>query len=168
MSRRGTTSRICAAVLAAALSTGGGFGPGAAQAQQCALPQGASTMVNAMAQQLNRYRAGQGLPPVRYSQTLSRAAQAHACDMQQSGSFAHRGSDGGNHRARIERAGYCAGVSAENLAWGYRDSSVVIAGWDGSPGHRQVMRLQRADEFGIGIAQGAQGPFWVLEMAQSC
>ncbi|WP_334060740.1 CAP domain-containing protein [Limimaricola cinnabarinus] len=134
----------------------------------CVLPEEANAKATRIAAGLNAFRASEGLRPVSHARELSRAAQTQACDMASSGSFSHRGSDGSNHRARVERTGYCAGVSAENLAWGYPRAQQIITGWQGSPGHRQVMALDRAQEFGVGIAQGAKGPVWVLVMAQPC
>ncbi|MGR3463529.1 CAP domain-containing protein [Limimaricola sp.] len=148
--------------------TGLSAGPAAAATGGCALPANANDKATGVASGLNAFRASQGLGRVTHDRDLSQAAQVQACDLARTGQFGHRGSDGSNHRARVERTGYCAGVSAENLAWGYPEPAQIITGWQGSPGHRQVMELSRAQEFGIGIAQGAKGPVWVLVMAQPC
>ena len=134
----------------------------------CLLPAEASARATRIAAGLNAFRAAQGLRRVSHDPELSRAAQVQACDLARSGEFGHRGSDGSNHRVRVERTGYCAGVSGENLAWGYPRAQQIITGWQGSPGHRQVMALDRAQEFGVGLAQGSKGPVWVLVMAQPC
>lgn len=134
----------------------------------CALPAEANAKATQVASGLNAFRASQGLGRVTYDRDLSQAAQVQACDLARTGKFGHRGSDGSNHRVRLERTGYCAGVSAENLAWGYPQPNQIITGWQASPGHRQVMELDRAREFGVGMAQGAKGPVWVLVMAQPC
>ncbi len=134
----------------------------------CALPEAANAKATEIAAGLNAFRASQGLARVSHDRELSQAAQVQACDLARTGQFGHRGSDGSNHRVRLERTGYCAGVSAENLAWGYPQPNQIITGWQGSPGHRKVMELDRAREFGVGIAQGAKGPVWVLVMAQPC
>ncbi|MGR3594685.1 MAG: CAP domain-containing protein [Limimaricola soesokkakensis] len=134
----------------------------------CALPAEVNAKATRIASGLNAFRASQGLGRVTHDRDLSKAAQVQACDLARTGQFGHRGSDGSDHRVRLERTGYCAGISAENLAWGYPRASQIITGWQGSPGHRQVMELDRAREFGVGIAQGAKGPVWVLVMAQPC
>ncbi|EYD70946.1 CAP domain-containing protein [Limimaricola hongkongensis] len=148
--------------------TGLAAGSATAATGGCALPSDANDKATRVASGLNAFRANQGLGRVTHDRELSRAAQVQACDLARTGQFGHRGSDGSNHRVRVERTGYCAGVSAENLAWGYPDPAQIITGWQGSPGHRQVMALDRAEEFGVGIAQGAKGPVWVLVMAQPC
>ena len=140
----------------------------AASSANCVLPANANGKATKVAAGLNAFRASQGLGRVSHDSELSRAAQVQACDLARTGKFGHRGSDGSNHRVRLERTGYCAGVSAENLAWGYPEPKQIITGWQGSPGHRKVMELSRAREFGVGIAQGAKGPVWVLVMAQPC
>ncbi|SDE42954.1 CAP domain-containing protein [Limimaricola pyoseonensis] len=140
----------------------------AAATSGCNLPSEVNAKATRLAADLNAYRAQRGLARVSHDSDLSRAAQTQACDIAATGAFSHRGSDGSNHRARVERTGYCAGVSAENLAWGYPRPEQIVTGWAGSPGHRQVMELARAREFGLGIAQGASGPVWVLVMAQPC
>ncbi len=142
--------------------------PAEASVKQCQLPGDATDKATRLAAQLNGFRASQGLRAVKHDASLSRAAQVQACDLAASGRFGHAGSDGSNHRVRLERTGYCAGVSGENLAWGYPRATQIVGGWQGSPGHRQVMSLDRAQQFGVGLAQGAKGPIWVLVMAQPC
>ena len=142
--------------------------PAAASTAGCALPADANSKATSVASGLNAFRASRGLGRVSHDPALSRAAQVQACDLARTGQFGHRGSDGSNHRVRVERTGYCAGVSGENLAWGSPRPNQIINGWQGSPGHRKVMELDRAQEFGVGIAQSAKGPVWVLVMAQPC
>ncbi|MCP1168778.1 CAP domain-containing protein [Limimaricola litoreus] len=153
---------------ASAVLTGLAGAPATAAPGDCALPTEANAKATRVASGLNAFRTAQGLSRVSHDRALSRAAQVQACDLARSGQFGHRGSDGSNHRARVERTGYCAGVSAENLAWGYPRAQQIITGWQGSPGHRKVMALDRAQEFGVGVAQSAKGPVWVLVMAQPC
>ncbi len=144
-------------------------GPAAAASpQSCQLPADATAKATELGARLNALRASGGLRAVRPDRDLSVAAQTQACDIAATGRFAHSGSDGSNHRTRVERTGYCAGVSGENLAWGYPTAGQIVGGWQGSPGHHKVMMLDRAGEFGVGMAQGASGPVWVLVMAQPC
>ena len=141
----------------------------AAHAQSsCATPGNLSQLGSAIASGLNQSRQSASLRQLRPSGALMTAAQAHACDMSRNNFFDHRGSDGSDVRVRARRAGYRDCLIAENLAWGYPDPWQIISGWLASRAHRQNMMLGNVSEFGIGVAQGARGPIWVLVVARNC
>lgn len=145
------------------------FCASAAQAQSsCALPGNASQLGSAIAQGLNQSRQAASLRQLRPSNALMAAAQTHACDMSRNGFFDHRGSDGSDMQVRARRAGYRDCLIAENLAWGYPDPGQIIGGWLGSQKHRENMMLGNVSDFGVGVAQGARGPVWVLVVARNC
>lgn len=150
--------------LALALS----FSAGTAQAGNCTQPADVQAMASGVAAGLNAQRRANGLPAIDFNARLSAAAQTQACDLASSGRFGHAGSDGSNSHARVLRAGYQSCLTAENLAWGYPDAARIVGGWMASPGHRANMLHSRVDEFGIGIANGPQGPIWVLVVARGC
>ncbi len=141
---------------------------GAGQAVACSQPSDVQTMVNDMASGLNQTRQQNGARAIAANAQLSQAAQAQACDVARTGNYSHRGSDGSDVSARVRRAGYGSCLTAENLAWGFRRAPQVIAGWMTSQGHRANMLNGRASEFGIGVAQGSDGPVWVLVLARGC
>jgi len=145
------------------------FGAAAAQASTgCVVPANASELASAIASGLNATREANQLRALNYDPELGQAAMAHACDMTTHGFFGHDGSDGSNVQRRARQAGYRDCLIAENLAWGYPRPEQIISGWMGSPGHRRNMLLPRVDDFGIAIAQGADGPYWVLVLARGC
>jgi uncharacterized protein YkwD len=142
---------------------------GAASAStSCVVPPNANELATAIAQGLNANRVANNLRPLNYNPKLGQAAMTQACDMTVRNFFGHDGSDGSNVQNRARRAGYRDCLIAENLAWGYPRPEQIINGWMNSPGHRHNMLLPRVSEFGVAIAQGAQGPYWVLVLARGC
>lgn len=135
---------------------------------QCQAPANAERLVNEMARQVNATRAANGLPNLRYNTQLAQAATAHACDMVSHGFFAHRGTDGTNSHQRVLRVGYESCMTAENLAWGYEQSSQIVGGWLQSAGHRRNMLSQDARDFGIGVIDSPRGPYTVLVVSKRC
>lgn len=143
-------------------------GATAAQAGDCTQPSQVQGMATGIAEGLNQMRRANGLPAISFNRRLSAAAQGQACDLASSGRFGHAGSDGSNSHTRVVRAGYDSCLTAENLAWGYPDAGRIIGGWMTSAGHRANMLHARVDEFGVGIANGPNGPIWVLVVARGC
>ena len=106
--------------------------------------------------------------PVRYSDSLTRAAVIHAADMAQRASLDHAGSDGSNPGERLTRVGYRWQISGENLALGYDDVATVMRGWLDSPAHCENIMEPRFDEMGLAFAigPGPQAPvYWVQDFA---
>lgn len=134
----------------------------------CALPANANQMASEIAAGVNASRRANGQAALTYNPTLGQAAMTHACDMVARNFFDHQGSDGSNSQTRVRRAGYRDCLVAENLAWGYPQSSQIIDGWMQSSGHRSNMLHPRVQEMGIGITQGPRGPYWVLVLAKGC
>ncbi len=155
-------------VLAACLVAMAIWGSAAQAQSSCAIPENASQLANAIASGLNQTRQSASLRQLRPDRALMSAAQTHACDLTRNGFFDHRGSDGSNVQVRARRAGFRDCLIAENLAWGYPDPGQIIGGWLGSAGHRRNMLLANVTDFGVGVAQGARGPVWVLVVARNC
>ena len=139
-----------------------------ATAQACVTPPNVNSMAGEIAAGLNASRRANGEAPLRFNRRLSRAAMSHACDMLVNDFFDHRGSDGSTSQHRVQATGYRDCIVAENLAWGYPQSSQIINGWMNSPGHRRNMLHPRIEEYGIGITQGPKGPYWVLVVGKRC
>lgn len=87
--------------------------------------------------EINAARAAAGLAPLRPHPALVAAATAHAADLIGNGAFDHAGSDMSLPLERIQRAGLNPRLAAENIAEGQRDAAEVVAGWQGSAGHRE-------------------------------
>ena len=111
---------------------------------------------------LNRERATRGLPALRSSARLRRAATGHSVDMARRDYFEHTTPDGVTMTARIVRSGYLSASRSwsvgENIAWGsgtYATPSHIVDAWMHSPGHRANILKRRFREIGIGIALDA-------------
>lgn len=136
-------------------------GPTALQAEFAPVPMVAPS--GSMMQLLNSARAAQGLGPLTEDSTLSRAALAHAMDMQRNDYFSHVGQNGSSFTDRARAAGYsCA--AAENIAFGQSSEAEVMAAWMSSSGHRRNILLGDATEFGIGRV----GNIWVQMFGRGC
>lgn len=140
----------------------------AAAAQSCVAPANVNAMATEIAAGLNANRRAQGQAPLRFNRRLGQAAMVHACDMLVHDFFDHRGTDGSSSQSRVRTAGYQDCIVAENIAWGYPRSEQIISGWMNSPGHRRNMLHPRIEEFGVGITQGPNGPYWVLVVGKQC
>jgi uncharacterized protein YkwD len=106
--------------------------------------------------------------PVRYSDSLTKAAVIHAADMAQRDSLDHAGSDGSNPGERLTRVGYRWKISGENLALGYDAVETVVHGWLDSPAHCENIMEPRFEEMGLAFAigPGPQAPvYWVQNFA---
>jgi len=96
---------------------------------------------------------------------LTRAAQAHACDMARRNKMTHTGAEGSSVGDRVRAQGYQWRFVAENVAFGYATVQDVVSGWNGSPGHRQNMLAGRATEVGIGRWVNGGRTYWVMVLA---
>ncbi len=134
----------------------------------CTTPSHVNALASEVAQGLNANRAANGLGQVAFDRRLGQAAMAHACDMSVNAFFGHNGSNGSNVAERVNATGFKQCLVAENIAWGYPNSSQIVNGWMNSAGHRANMLHPRAEQFGIAITDGAKGPNWVLVLARGC
>ena len=122
---------------------------------------------NSFTDEINAFRADNGLGPLSQSAILTRAAQAHAEDMRARGYFSHQspgGPNGDDLSDRVRAAGCSYRSVAENIARGQPSESDVLAGWANSPGHRRNMLNNRMNAYGLGRA----GDVWVLKLASGC
>lgn len=139
-----------------------------AWAQNCPVPGNLAQLETAVGQGVNAFRQNAALRGLSPDPRLNAAAQSHACDMVLHGYHAHQGTDRSGPHDRVIRTGYRSCLTAENIAWGYPNPQDIVQGWSTSPGHRQNMELAQARHYGVGVAQGARGPVWVMVMARPC
>jgi uncharacterized protein YkwD len=92
---------------------------------------------------------------------LTRAAQAHASDMNEKGYFDHVSRDGRRFEQRVRAAGYPR-PGAENIAKGQTSASQVVREWMASPSHRSAMLTCAFTT--IGVARS--GNYWVQEFGR--
>jgi uncharacterized protein YkwD len=144
------------------------FAGAATAATSCVAPPNVNELATQIAAGLNTSRRANGTAPLRFNRQLGQAAMVHACDMLVNDFFDHRGSNGSNSQRRVRDTGYEDCIVAENIAWGYPQPAQIITGWMNSPGHRRNMLHPRVQEFGIGITQGPDGPYWVLIVGKQC
>jgi uncharacterized protein YkwD len=102
-------------------------------------------------------------PALARSETLDRAALAHARDMAAHGNSGHTGSDGSSPDERATRAGYRWSRIAENVAAGQSTPEQVVADWVRSARHCTNLMDPAYPEMGVGFAadpKSAAGIYW--------
>ncbi|MCZ2525001.1 MULTISPECIES: CAP domain-containing protein [Streptomyces] len=125
----------------------------------------ASDAVKRVLELVNAERGKVGCAPLSLNDKLMAAAQAHSEDMAAHRNMSHTGSDGSSPSERIKRAGYTAGASAENVAYGYSTPEKVMDGWMTSDGHRRNILNCSYKDIGIGLAQ--PGNYWTQDFGTS-
>jgi uncharacterized protein YkwD len=109
----------------------------------------------------NRERGARGLPLLRESVMLRRAAEGHSVDMVVGGFFAHESPSGADMADRILGTGYARDQGwslGENIAWGTGGLATALEiqrAWMQSPGHKANILRRQFRAIGIGIAVGA-------------
>jgi uncharacterized protein YkwD len=124
---------------------------------------------------MNAYRASRGLSPLLLSNQLSKTAERHAGDMGKYRFFSHvtERSDwypkGSEFWQRLERDGYRAGGTGENLAAGMVTGAEAFSAWRNSPSHDANMLDPGGMRFkvvGIARVQAPGSPYlwyWATE-----
>jgi len=117
---------------------------------------------------LNSYRAQNGLAPVILSAQLNAVSQSHAEDRAAAGKISHEGSDGLGHGDRLLAANYIYSIAAENVASGQKSWEQVFKAWQDSPGHNVNLLRGDVTEFGVAVTynpQTSQSIYWVMLVA---
>jgi uncharacterized protein YkwD len=112
---------------------------------------------------VNAERAAAGCAPVVADAALADVARAHSADMRDRGFFSHVNPDQLDPFDRAAQAGLSA--RAENIAQGQPDAAAVMAAWMDSPGHRENILNCELTALGVGVAEGAGGPWWTQLLA---
>jgi uncharacterized protein YkwD len=107
--------------------------------------------------------------PLSPDAALTRAALEHSRDMALHDAFDHKGHDGSNPAARVERAGYGEHrIVGENIAAGAMNAAEVTEGWLNSPPHCENIMDGRFAQIGIAYAENlntASAVFWTQDFA---
>jgi uncharacterized protein YkwD len=113
---------------------------------------------------LNAYRKENGLPALRLSAALSRAARQHSMEMAARGYFSHNSANGSTFDRRIARF-YPMGFHhfwsvGENLLWSSPgvDATGAINMWINSPEHKANMLNRRWREIGLAAVHSDSAP----------
>jgi len=112
---------------------------------------------------VNEQRAAAGCGALTADPALATLARAHSADMRDRKFFDHVNPDGLGPVQRGSRAGVV--VNAENIAYGRPDPAAVMDAWMKSPGHRANILDCDLTRLGVGIAEGAGGPWWTQDFA---
>jgi uncharacterized protein YkwD len=102
--------------------------------------------------------------PVKWNNTLEKAAARHAADMAANSYFSHTGRDGATPAQRVTRAGYRYRMTGENIASGQVSPEAAMAGWIKSPGHCANLMNGAYTEMGVSFSVNAastMGVYWV-------
>lgn len=115
----------------------------------------------AMLRSVNALRTARGLPRVRSSGSLVRAARHHSADMLAKDFFGHGSSDGTPFSQRVWRYTRARHVG-ENLGWHSepdtpRVARRIVAMWMQSPHHREILLTRGFRRIGISSERGAFG-----------
>ncbi|MEX0817213.1 MAG: PKD domain-containing protein [Gaiellales bacterium] len=109
----------------------------------------------AFVQEVNDYRAENGLEPVVASPTLTKASERHVDDMVENDFLGHDGSDGSTPAQRAADAGYPSQSTGENLAFDFETAVDVLLGWKSSQtGHNENMLNPNWKVVGIARKEG--------------
>jgi len=109
--------------------------------------------------------AGKGhlpVPPLSWSCSLANTAQRHSQDMFDLRRLGHKGRDGADLTARIERSGYSWRTLAENVARGYQTPKLVVKNWLESGDH--CLNIMSDDYRQMGAAK--VGNYWTVIFAR--
>ncbi|MFE6905970.1 sigma-70 family RNA polymerase sigma factor [Streptomyces erythrochromogenes] len=109
---------------------------------------------------VNTERAAAGCGPLREDPQLRAAAQGHSDDMAARNFFDHTNPDGKDPGQRTTSSGYRWSTYGENIAKGQQSAQSVMDSWMKSPGHRANILNCSFKDIGVGVHQGAGGPWW--------
>lgn len=102
----------------------------------------------------NSERVSVGDQALTESSVLDQVARSKAADMFTGNYWAHVSPSGVTPWHWYEEAGYRYSYAGENLARDFDSSSGVIAGWMGSPSHRENLLSANYTEIGVAVVNG--------------
>lgn len=122
---------------------------------------------------INQLRQQNGLPPLKKTTSLVRAARYHADDMCTKNYFSHPSQDGNGNEicAPFDRVGnfYTWTAAGENICAGYPTAQAAFQGWSNSQGHYNNMVSPNFYEFGVGYDNSptaTYGTRWVTNFGR--
>lgn len=148
--QQGTSTWV---VLAPAFDPGGGLDAGALSARLLELV----NLARAQQRQCGDRRFAPA-GPLRWSETLERAARAHSIDMARNGYFAHVAPGGSTPADRVTRAGYDYRRTGENIAAGQSTADDAVAAWLASPVHCANLMDPAYTEMGAALETNRRSP----------
>ncbi|MBM3474957.1 MAG: CAP domain-containing protein [Armatimonadetes bacterium] len=115
---------------------------------------------------INAVRKEHALPPVRFASDLLAVARRHSEDQARRNILTHVSADGRNAGARLDAAQVGWVRYGENVALvkGYSDpAATVVDAWMRSPGHAANVLDGKLVESAIGVAQSADGTYFITQ-----
>lgn len=112
---------------------------------------------------VNKERAANGCGALTEDPQLEKAAQGHSDDMAARHFFDHTNPDGADPGQRITAADYKWSTYGENIAQGQQTPAAVMESWMNSPGHRANILNCSFKDIGVGVHDGAGGPWWTQD-----
>jgi uncharacterized protein YkwD len=120
----------------------------------------------AFCQQVNTYRAQNGLAPVKVAVTMTKAARWMSADLATKNYFDHTDSLGRSFSTRLGSFGYRGTTVSENLAAGSSGATATLNQWRNSAPHNQNLLNPAWRFMGIGRAYAADstyGWYWTAD-----
>lgn len=102
----------------------------------------------------NQKRQAQGIQPLVYNESLSKAALEKAKHMFSQNYWAHTSQDGTTPWVFIKNSGYSYVYAGENLARGFTNSGSVVNAWMESPSHKENVLSGNYKDVGFAVLQG--------------
>jgi uncharacterized protein YkwD len=110
----------------------------------------------------NQERKDADQKPLTLNAELTKAAQAYAEYLAESGEFSHTAK--GTMRSRVKDAGYDAVAVGENIASGQTSAAAVMKDWLESKTHKENILREEFVEVGFGLAVDKEGEWiWVVD-----
>lgn len=102
----------------------------------------------------NEQRTANGLPTLRYNDTLADAARRKAANMFQEDYWAHNSPSGKTPWYWFDQAGYKYTHAGENLAKDFGSADRMMSAWMNSPTHRDNIVSSKYQEIGVAVVPG--------------
>lgn len=118
------------------------------------------TMEQQVVDLVNKYRAENGLKPLKINSSVSRVAQAKSEDMKDKNYFDHISPTYGSPFEMLKSFGISYKTAGENIAKGQKTAEAVVNAWMNSEGHRKNILNANYEEIGVGYATGNGTTYW--------
>jgi uncharacterized protein YkwD len=125
---------------------------------------------------VNAERTARGLPALRCSASLTRAARDHARSMAHNAFFSHTGLNGDSVAERVRRHGYgsagcrvwMVGETLAKATVGAQtpDAEQIVSGWMQSSPHRRVILTRSLRDAGVGVRAGGGWRYYTLDLGR--
>ncbi len=136
------------------------------EAGELALPPAKASFAQQMLDAINAERMAVGLPPLAWSDQLTRSSQHHTDDMSAYGFTGHYGSNGSRPIDRMRQASYAGDYAGECTAWGFGELPSAVAWWMSSPPHRTIILSTVATDMGGAYSYNPNAPsvhYWTID-----